>query len=217
MKRYRAILSAAVAAVALMAGCSSSKPDESKATQLTAPPERDENVAIVRGVFETQSREGNVISRTIYPHHFQHDAADLTIIGRRRLDAMATHAPGMPIEINVPRGEASDALYEQRIAMLRSRLVLDGIDPQLVTFADNKLPSGDGISSDRVNLLAVEERNSRQQTQSSNRRSGAGNSGYGGSGMSSGSGGGGGGGGASRGGGGGGSSGGGGGGGGGGY
>jgi hypothetical protein len=185
MKRYRTILGAAVTAVVLVAGCSSSKPEEPKATELTVPPEREENVAIIKSVFETQSREGNVISRTIYPHHFQHDAADLTIIGKRRLDAMATHAPGMPIEINVPRGEASDGLYEQRIALLRSRLASDGIDPQLVTFVDGKLPSGDGITSDRVNLLAVEERSSRQQNQTSNRR-GGGNSGYQGSGMSSG-------------------------------
>jgi uncharacterized membrane protein YgcG len=185
MKPYRAILSA-VAAVAMVAGCSSSKPKEPEATQLTVPEERDENVAIVRGVFEQQSREGAVISRTINPHHFQHDAADLTILGKQRLDAMATHAPGMPIAINVPRGDTSDALYDKRLAVLRSRLVNDGIDLQLVTFVDDKFPSGDGITSDRVNMLAVEERNTRQQTQSSNRRSGAGNSGYGGSGMSSG-------------------------------
>jgi hypothetical protein len=168
-----------------MSGCSS-KPKEAEATQLTVPPEREENVAMIRGVFEQQSREGSVISRTIYPHHFQHHAADLTIIGKRRLDAMAAHAPGMPIEIQVPRGDASDALYEKRLAVLRSRLVLDGIDPQLVTFADDKLPAGDGVASDHVNMLAVEERNSRQQTQTSNRRSGGGNSGYQGSGMSSG-------------------------------
>jgi hypothetical protein len=101
----------------------------------------------------------------------------------------------MPVEINVPRGDASDALYDKRLAVLRSRLVSDGIDPQLVTFVDDKFPSGDGITSDRVNMLAVEERNTRQQTQTSNRRSGGGNSGYQGSGMSSGQSGGGGGGG----------------------
>jgi len=184
MKRYRAILSA-VAAVALVAGCSSNK-SEPKGEELKPEAERAENVKLVKGVFDTQTRAGSVARRMLYPHDFVADSAELTMVGKQRLDALAIQRHDMPISILVPRGDAGDTLYQRRIAGLRQLLAEDGVDPQLITFVDNDFPAGDGITSDRVNMLAVEERNSRQQGQTSNRRSGAGNSGYSGSGMSSG-------------------------------
>jgi hypothetical protein len=164
--------------MAVVVGGCSSKP-EAEPTDLYIGPERVENEQIVNMSFEEQARAGAITSRTIYPHHFLPDAPELTLVGQRRFDAMTTHAPGMPIEIQVPRGDASNALYEQRLAALRQHLVADGIDPTLVTFADGKMPGGDGISSDRVNLLAVEEQRNRQQTQGSSRRGGTDSSGSG--------------------------------------
>src|SRR5262245_26588065 len=113
MKRYQAILGAAVA-IAVAGGCSS-KPN-AKPSDLYIPPEREQNEQILIMSLDQQSRAGAMASRTIYPHHFVAGGADLNVLGERQLDALATQGSGAPVEIHVPRGDAGDALYEQRLA-----------------------------------------------------------------------------------------------------
>jgi len=141
-------------ALVLGLGCQS-KPKEEPAT-VYVPSEGEINKWTVDTSFEHQVRNGAARGRTIYPHHFVIGDAALTLVGQRHFNALLPRSDVDQARISVPRGDASDALYQARLDGLRRRFIEAGYDEQRFALVD-ALPGGDGISSDRVILLAAQE------------------------------------------------------------
>ena len=143
-----------MAALVLALGCQS-KPKEEPAS-VYVPSEAEINKWTVDASLEQQVRNGAAKGRTIYPHHFVIGDAALTLVGQRHFNALLPRSDVDQARISVPRGDASDALYQARLAELRRRFIDAGYDEQRFALVD-ALPGGDGISSDRVILLAAQE------------------------------------------------------------
>ena len=145
---------ALVVVLALFAGCSS-KP-KAEPTAVDIPPESAVNAATLDTNFNQQIRNGAATGRTIYPHHFVIDDYELTLVGQRQFNALLPRHDLEPVRMIVPKGDASDVLYRARLDALRQRFVAAGYAEDRLALVD-ELPAGDGISSERVLLLAAEE------------------------------------------------------------
>jgi hypothetical protein len=154
-------------AMVLAAGCQS-KPKVGPAS-IHVPSEAEVNAHTLDSSFTQQMRNGAAVGRTIYPHHFVVGDAALTLVGQRHFNALLPRSDIDQVRVSVPRGDASDALYQARLDGLRRRFIEAGYDEERFALVD-ALPGGDGISSDRVLLLAAkEEQNAGGQA---NRRAG---------------------------------------------
>src|SRR5215218_5485431 len=144
------------AAAALAAGCSSGPKPAKEQNIVQVPPERTLNENIVEMSFAQQIHDGAVAGRTIYPHHFVPDCGELNLIGERQLEALLPACVSGPLEINVMRGDVSDQIYAARLESVRARFIAAGVATDRIAFAD-KMPGGDGISSERVVRLAAQQ------------------------------------------------------------
>ena len=145
----------AVVALFICAGCGS-KPRPQEATEVHVPDQRMTNEQTVEMNFRQQSRNAAALEATVYPHHFVINDAKLTMVGQRQVNALLPRNEIEPVRISVPRGTASDALYQARLQTLRDHFAAAGYGEERLALVD-ELPGGDGIWSDRVQLLASEE------------------------------------------------------------
>jgi hypothetical protein len=97
-----------------------------------------------------------LVQHTLYPYHFETAAADLNELGMRDLLVLAAHYKTHAGELNVRRGDASQALYEARVAKVQERLAQAGVAAGKVSIQDG-LPGGDGMSSERVIVILKEK------------------------------------------------------------
>jgi hypothetical protein len=161
VNRFHRLPSLVAASLLLAAGCSSGPKPTEPSTIARLPEERTLNADIVEMSLSQQVRDGAAEGRTIYPHHFVNGGAELNLIGERQVEALLPQSASDKTEINVLRGDASDDLYRARVETLRKRFLDAGFDQDRIAFVD-KLPSGDGISSERVLQIAAQEQQQRQ-------------------------------------------------------
>jgi len=90
--------------------------------------------------------------RTLFPYHFVAHAAALNDLGRRDLAVLGNHLRRHPGSINVHRADATEELYAARLETVRRQLVEFGVPIDQIAIAD-RVPDGDGDSSDRVVLI----------------------------------------------------------------
>ena len=118
-----------------------------------------------------------ITQHTLYPYHFVGGSAQLNDLGERDLHVLADHfkkaLAGMPGELNVRRGNASEALYEARVKLVLESLTAYGCEGGTVSVKDG-LPGGDGMASDRVIVILKEKME--KQTPDSSSNSGTGGS-----------------------------------------
>jgi hypothetical protein len=152
---FRRVWAPAVVAFFVCAGCGS-KPRPPEETEIHVPDQRMTNEQTLEMNFRQQTRNGTAIGGTVYPHHFIINDAKLTMVGQRQVNALLPRNEIEPVRISVPRGTASDALYEARLQTLRDHFAAAGFGEEHLAFVD-ELPGGDGIWSDRVMLIATEE------------------------------------------------------------
>jgi len=101
---------------------------------------------------------------TLFPYHFVNEGAALNELGRRDLVVLATHYKEHPGTLNVHRGDASAALYADRLAEVRQALTKAGVKEKRITIADG-LPGGEGMASEQVlKILSREEKESSQSS-----------------------------------------------------
>ena len=119
----------------------------------TQPPFTDERTAhnrwMVQAYGEASVRKGIIRQRTLFPHHFVSDAATLNELGDRDVSVLAAHLKQSGGTINVHRGEADEALYEQRLETVQQAFVAAGVGADQVAIVDD-FPGGEGLPSDRV-------------------------------------------------------------------
>ena len=152
---FRGVWAPAVLASFVCAGCGS-KPRPQEATEVHVPDQRVTNEQTVEMNFRQQARNAAAMGGTVYPHHFVINDAKLTMVGQRQLNALLPRNEIEPVRISVPRGTASDALYEARLQTVRDHFAAAGYGEERLALVD-ELPGGEGIWSDRVQLLASEE------------------------------------------------------------
>ena len=103
--------------------------------------------------YRTQHVDDAIIrQRTLYPYHFEQDSAELNQLGMRTVHVLSMHYRDKSGTISVRAGGASDELYKARLAEVRQRMTDAGVDLARITIED-RLPGGDGISSDQVVII----------------------------------------------------------------
>jgi hypothetical protein len=132
------------------------------ADQAKAPEGLDAMLA--KAVQDPQIEGAIIAQHTLYPYHFIADSPVLNELGQRDLAVLAEHFKDKTGEVNVHRGSAPEDLYKARVAVVAQTLAKDGVGPSRVQIAD-KLPGGDGLSSEKV--LKVLERESQAAGSSS--------------------------------------------------
>ncbi|USN98239.1 MAG: hypothetical protein H6810_08610 [Phycisphaeraceae bacterium] len=124
-----------IIAAGLLAGCRSAPQEVSREWDDDA--RGDTNAWLMRTYFDTQTTNGITSQHTIYPHHFVDGTAELTVIGRRDIAALAEHYTRYGGgELVMPNGGVSTELYQARVDAVRDCLRSDGADPTLVAFSD---------------------------------------------------------------------------------
>jgi hypothetical protein len=152
--RYRVCAAVAIGcAVALVSGCGSHN-KKAKAKQSEAEKKlRDEaelNRTVVNTALDQQVHAGITTGRTIYPHYFRADSAELNPLGEERVDILAGSLDRtQPVVLNMARGHVSDELYDARLATVRDRLVSAGVAESSIELKD-ALSGGEGVLSEDV-------------------------------------------------------------------
>ena len=90
-----------------------------------------------------------IAQSTLFPYHFQADAAELNELGRRDLLVLAAHLREHAGSLSVRRGGATPELHEARVRAVLAALVTAGVPRDAVALRDG-LPGGDGTSSARI-------------------------------------------------------------------
>ncbi|HOF18771.1 MAG TPA: hypothetical protein PK082_07660 [Phycisphaerae bacterium] len=86
---------------------------------------------------------------TLFPYHFVADSAELTELGHRDLDLLATHFAVNTGQLNVRRGDAPGKLYALRVQRVKELLAQGGVPVDRIRI-DDDLPGGDGMPSEQV-------------------------------------------------------------------
>lgn len=124
-----------LAATGLLAGCSSPQPKLQAEWDDNA--RRDTNEWLMRTYFSTQVDQAVIRHRTIYGHHFVEGSASLNPRGERDVAILAGYYNrNQGGSLLLPRGDADDALYGRRLAVVESRLRSAGVDLSLVSIED---------------------------------------------------------------------------------
>lgn len=140
MTRHLLILSVLMAAVA---GCDN--------TQLGRD-QRATHVWLMKTVDDMAMRNAIIRQRTLFPYHFDVNAATLNELGMHDLAVLARHYMQHPGNINIRRGGAAKQLHDARVATVMGILRKAGIDPRRMKATD--LPAGgDGIASEEVLVI----------------------------------------------------------------
>ncbi len=90
-----------------------------------------------------------ITQHTLYPYHFVTDGEKLNDLGQRDFAVLAKQYKEHPGLLNIRRGEASDALYEARVASVMAGLKEAGVETSRVSVSD-AMPGGTGMPSERV-------------------------------------------------------------------
>ncbi len=118
-----------------------------EADQAKAPEGLD--TLMVQAIQNPQIEGAIIAQHTVYPYHFIADSPVLNELGQRDLEVLAEHFKDKSGELNVNRGSASEDLYKARVAVVAQTLAKAGVATSRVQIV-NKLPGGDGLSSDKV-------------------------------------------------------------------
>jgi len=96
-----------------------------------------------------------ISQHTLYPYHFVTGSPELNELGQRDLNVLADHFVKVGGDLNVRRGDATQALYEGRVKSVLERLSSAGVGSDAVAIKDG-LPGGEGIASERVIVILKE-------------------------------------------------------------
>jgi hypothetical protein len=97
-------------------------------------------------------RNAVIVQHTLYAYHFEDGSATLNGLGERDVKILASHLIKNPGEINVHRAGEADALYQARVDAVSKMLAKFDVPPATIKIAD-KMPGGEGISSERSVLV----------------------------------------------------------------
>lgn len=144
----RLMILSAIVLLALSAACRTLNPplEERRAV----------NAWMVSSLSDTAINRAIIVQHTLYPYHFDLDGETLNELGKHDLRVLAAHYEEHPGQLNVPRGDTTEALYTARIATVIKTLADAGVEKDRITLAD-ALPGGDGMVSERLlNILEYE-------------------------------------------------------------
>ncbi len=125
------------------------------------------NETMIRAAFDASVRQAVVTERTVYPYHFVDQAAELNMLGLSHVQRLATALRATPGTVNLPRGDVSVALYEQRVESLREALRHFDVDADAVEVIDD-FPGGRGMPAARVRSGIEAQRDERYRQRGTN-------------------------------------------------
>jgi hypothetical protein len=147
MRKHKYALTVLFTLVAV-GGCQTDGPPTPKAP-LVRDHRSKANEAMIRTLNDRAARNAALSEHTVYPYHFDKYSAQLNSLGRHHLKVLAEGLRNGLDTLHLPRGEADDALYQQRRNTLRQRLAALDLDAQAVTLRD-AMPAGEGTESQQA-------------------------------------------------------------------
>lgn len=114
-----------------------------------------QNAWMVASISDTAINRAIVSQHTLYPYHFEANAAALNELGHHDLDTLAEHFRDYPGQINIRQGDIDTALYDARVTKVVTALQMAGVLTDRVKIAD-ELPGGTGMGSEQV-LVVLNE------------------------------------------------------------
>lgn len=132
----------------LLAGCEERVTKEQSDRKLDAE--------LVRTLNNVGLENAIIAQHALYPYHFVPNSGTLNQLGERDLAVLARHFRRYPGELTVRQGEASDAMYEARLAQVVSKLAQAQVTAELMTISDG-MPGGTGMSSERTVMILTDE------------------------------------------------------------
>lgn len=133
-------------------GCSSSndKPHDEQVDQSANLSEQ--NRLLVRWAVAENVYNGIAAERAVYPKDFDPGTAVLNRLGVNRVETLADASRDSSAPIVVVRGDATDALYNARIAAVKQELFHAGMKPEQIAIAQDAPVGGGANQSDRALL-----------------------------------------------------------------
>jgi hypothetical protein len=107
------------------------------------------DTALVNTYADASVDNAILVQHTLYPYHFMMNAAKLNELGQHDLGVLAAYYKDHPGPISVRQGDVAVALYQQRVAEVRRRLVEGGVAEGRISIADAP-PGGDGMPSQQL-------------------------------------------------------------------
>ncbi len=127
--------------VLILAGCSETDPGLEK--------QRSINMWMSRTTSDAQRDNALIAQHTLYAYHFVPDSPTLNDLGFSDLSILASHYRQNPGRLSVRRQDASEDLYNARVAGVRDFLQKSGVPMDRMVIED-VLPGGGGAASERV-------------------------------------------------------------------
>ena len=169
IKMRTLIVTAASAALFVAgSGCQQQQKGETAEAPFTGPDEQTTlNESMVRTLFTQSQRNAIIAEHTIYPHHFERNSTDLTVLGEKQVEVLASAYRSGPGPLSIIRGGTSNELYDGRVKTVIALLADQGVDTARLTVGEYLPDSGTIMTSDRA-VEAV-----RPEQDRGHRRSGA--------------------------------------------
>jgi hypothetical protein len=121
------------------------------------------NMWAAKEIHQASLHQAILAQSTFYPYHFVHASSALNELGWRDLQVLAEHYVAHGGALSLRRGNASEALYGERVKAVQDALAAAGVEPERVTISDS-LPGGPGTTSERV-LQVMENMRKELQTE----------------------------------------------------
>jgi hypothetical protein len=129
-----------------MAACMTQPKPQPNSVRVEDDVQRQADRQFTKEPFDDQVRQGVIRQKAIFESQFKPDTSELTSIGQRNVHILAQAMRESGGRIAVPRGSATSALYNARLATVRKALADEGIARDRVEVGDG-VAGGPGIST----------------------------------------------------------------------
>ena len=144
MKTKRSTFTSLALLAAVTVGCASHHPEPPKEPTVDLA---EQNRMFVRMSFADNIYRGVAEQRAIYPKDFETGGAALNELGQHRVAMLIDSCNSGRGRISVLRGDATNELYDARVATVRQQLADAGLDARKVTVEKADHVENAGLSS----------------------------------------------------------------------
>ncbi len=108
-------------------------------------------------VYDSAVNNAIIAQQALFPYHFKVNSAELNELGDKDLAVLMAHYQNHPGELHIRRGDASVALYDQRVRAVAGRLEAVGLQIDRIPITDG-VANGSGLGNEQI-LINIERRN----------------------------------------------------------
>lgn len=119
--------------------------------------------AAVQSYFDDQRICGVLAEKTLWPHYFVPNSAELNELGQRTLAPIIHYYLDNPGPLSIRRGSEGEELYTARVATVQKALIDGGIAPERIQITD-AVAGGPGLPTTKVMQILDKPRGRQRST-----------------------------------------------------